>query len=497
LSNTHGERKVFALLSPLFTRGLEAMIIKTLRKTIKTYRLFAKGDKILLAYSGGLDSTGLLALLLEIKDEWDLKLFLGHFNHGIRQSAETDEEFVKHMADKFSIPLYLGRADVRSYSRQKRINLEEAGRVLRYDFLKKTALEIGNAKIATAHTLNDQAETFLMRLFRGSGPSGLASIYPVVDDIIVRPLIHIERKEIEDYLKKKGMSFCVDESNFDRRFFRNRIRLDLIPYLQTHFDSKIIPHLGRAASIIQEEELAFKKIAEDEAKRITKCSDETLRLDYEALLSMPRGLARRVVREFISRIKGDLRGITFQDIESILSLREGKEIHLKKQLIIQKSQNMLSLKMDIPSVTPYEYKWDGKSQLKIKEVGMVFEGHIQKKSELIPFSYDDKKVAYVDFRKIKFPLKVRNRRKGDRHQPLGSPGHKKIKEIMRAKNIPFRERDKIPLFLSGNEIVWILGLPVSEKARVDDKTERVFVIRKVTDNDSSISQKREEPTVDG
>jgi tRNA(Ile)-lysidine synthase len=448
------------------------------KKTIREYNLLEKNDRILIAYSGGLDSTGLLTLLLELRKEWAFRLFLGHFNHKLRQSAEEDEDFVRQVARKFSIPLFVGSRDVRSYAQQRRINLEEAGRELRYDFLKKTALEIGNAKIATAHTMTDQAETFLMRLMRGSGLRGLGGIFPVKDDIIIRPLIQIEREEMELYLKKRKIPFRMDETNFDRRFLRNRIRLDLIPYLRTNFEPQIVSQLGRVASIVREEDVFLEKIGKEKAQRVILRKNNHYLLDCKLLSSLPKFLARRVVREFISGLKGNLRGISFKDIESVLNLKEGKECPIKKDLVLRREQGLIFLKKKPHPQIRYDYSWDGKMPLEIKELKLNFRGEKIKKGKP-PLRFDDKTTAFLDLDKLRFPLLVRNRQDGDRYRPLGAPGMKKVKEIMRAKRIPIGEREKRPVFLSGGEIVWILGLPVSEKHKVRNNSKNIFMINKL------------------
>ena len=183
------------------------MLLEKVKKTIRDHGLFLEEDKILIAYSGGVDSTALLHLLLELQKEWPVELFLGHFNHTLRQSAEEDERFVREAARKLSLPLFVGRGNVRARAKAMKQNIEETGRQLRYEFLSQKAEEIGGAKIATGHTLTDQAETLLMRLMRGSGLRGLAGIYPVVDGKLVRPLLEVERKDIEAYLKKKKIVF--------------------------------------------------------------------------------------------------------------------------------------------------------------------------------------------------------------------------------------------------------------------------------------------------
>lgn len=454
------------------------MILNTVKKTIKTHNLLQRKDKVLIAYSGGPDSTALLSLLLELRELWSLGLLLAHFNHKLRPGAEKDEEFVKEVARKNSLPFFLGVKDVGRFAKERKLNTEEAGRKLRYDFLKKTATRVKANRIATGHTMSDQAETFLMRLLRGSGLRGLSGIYPAVEGMIIRPLIDVERKDIEAYLRERGLPYRVDESNFDRRFFRNKIRLELIPYIQKHFEPRIIPQLGRIASILQEEEALLEELGKEKAHKAIGEMGHKAVLKWKYLSSLPLALQRRVVREFLLRLKGDLREVSFTDVESVLSLGKEREFQLKKNFILKRQQDMVFLKeRDLPKIE-YEYCWKGKNPLNIKKTGLSFEARKIKRKKLTEFDFDDRRVAFLDRGKLQFPLVVRSRRKGDRYQPLGAPGKKKLKEIMRAKGIPAEERERQPVFLSGKEIVWVLGLPVSEKFKIDEKTEEVFIIRK-------------------
>jgi len=455
------------------------MILDRIKKTIQEYKLLEKKDRILIAYSGGVDSTGLLNLLLELREGWVFELFLGHFNHKLRHTADEDEQFVRRIAQKYSLPIFVGSKDVRSYARAKKLNIEEAGRKLRYDFLKKTALKIGGAKIATGHTKTDQAETFLMRLMRGSGLRGLGGIFPLVEGMIIRPLIHVEHKDIEAYLKRKGIEFRIDESNLDRCFLRNRIRLDLIPYIQKNFEPEIVSSLGRIASIIREEDSLLEKIAQEKTKKVISKKNNRISLEVKPLSSLPRAMARRVVRDFISELRGNLREISFEDVESVLGLREGKEFPLRKDHILRREQGQIFLKSKVTPKIKYEYRWEGKGPLEIKELKLKFEGKKIKRGKSLCLDFDDQTSAFLDLGKLIFPLLVRNRSEGDRYQPLGAPGQKKLKEIMRAKGIPLSERERRPVFLSGDKIIWILGLSVSEKFKVEEGTSDIFVIKKL------------------
>jgi tRNA(Ile)-lysidine synthase len=450
------------------------MVLEAVKETIRKHNLLEKKDTVLIAFSGGLDSTGLVAIFLELRKEWLLDIFLGHFNHRLRPGAGEDEQFVRKAAQEHGLPLFVASEDVRSFAKLNRLNLEEAGRMLRYEFLSKTAQKIGGAKIATGHTLNDQAETFFLRLMRGSGLKGLGSISPVVEGRIIRPLLSVERKDIAEYVEKKGWAFREDESNLDRSFARNKVRLDLIPYIQENFEPKIVHRIGKIVTILQEEEKLLRKWASHEAKKAVLLESEEIRLDLNSLLTLPQGLARRVVREYILMLKGDLREISFENVEALLNLEEGKSFQLTKELLLKRDKSFVFCRPEQPDRLTYEYEWDGSSPLILEELNVIIKAERVKRPQ--SFAFDDNAKACLDGKNIRFPLQVRSRQEGDRYRPLGAPGHKKLKEIMRAKSIPLTEREKKPVFLSGDEIIWVLGLPVAEKFKISDKTKEVLVL---------------------
>lgn len=453
------------------------MILDTVNQTIRDYNLLKRGDRILVAFSGGADSTALVFVLMELRKDWEFDLSLGHFNHRLRKSAAEDVRFVRNFAKAHGLPLFVGSRDVRVFAQKNKLNLEEAARLLRYDFLIRTSQEIGGAKIATGHTMNDQAETFLMRLMRGSGLQGLGGIAPRREGNIVRPLLGVRREEVEAFLIERGAAYQVDESNFDRRFLRNRIRMDLIPYIQEHFDPDIVTRIGKVADILREDDLLLDRLARERGQKAVIRSAGRTALDAGRLSRLPRGVARRVVRDFIAEARGNLRGISFEAVESVLAMGQG-EFHLKKNLVLEREASRISVKRPAPAKKTYVYAWDGQTLLVIPEAKNIFEGQRVSRKKLSLRDYDDDTTAYLDRKTLCFPLQVRSRRPGDRYCPCGAPGRSKLKEIMRAKGIPRAQRDSRPVFCSGREILWVPGLPVSETHKVRPQTREVFIIRK-------------------
>ncbi|MBN2408563.1 MAG: tRNA lysidine(34) synthetase TilS [Candidatus Aminicenantes bacterium] len=452
------------------------MFLHRVRKTIARLGLLEKGDKVLIACSGGADSVALTVALMELREEYALRLALAHFNHRLRRSAAADERFVVEFSRRLGLPLYIRREDIRAHARKNGLNIEEAARGRRYLFLRQAAARISARKIATAHTLTDQAETVLMRILRGSGPSGLAGIAPCLDGLIIRPLIEVERRDVEAFLRERKASFCRDETNRDTRYLRNRVRLKLIPYLERNFEPGVVRQLGRLAEICREEEKVWERITQEEMKGIVRRSGGGLRLDAVRLSAMNPALGRRCVRAYLQELRGNLRRLSFHDVESVRGLAEGKEAVLPGGLVLSREKGLISIKKDpIPPVR-YEYEWDGEKELSVTEAGLSFSAKRIPGKSAGRLRFDDDRRAFLDVGMIRFPIVVRSRRDADRYRPLGAPGRKKLKEIMRAKGIAAGQRDRHPVFLSGDEIIWVPGLPVADAFKVTPSTRRLLVI---------------------
>ena len=451
------------------------------KKTALERRLIVPGDRVVVALSGGPDSVSLAALLLKLRGEMPLEVRLAHFNHRLREEAAEDEQFVRDLARLWILPLAVESADVRSFASRRKINLEEAGRDLRYRFLRRAAAAAGASKIATGHTMTDQAETVLMRLMRGTGLSGLAGIAPVVAGPpcpVVRPLLDLPSPVLRAWLEAEGIPYREDASNLDLRFLRNRIRGELLPELALRYDPQIVAHLTRLAGIAREDDELLHGFVREFADEFIRRQGRDVLLDLNSLPLILPALARRVAREFLREIAGSLRDISYDDLESLLTLGEGRELTLRKGLVLRREAGLVGLEKWASPAKPYEVIWDGRGELVLAAAGMALRG--SQRTVRCPdrsIKKNDRTGADLDAATLVFPLTVRVRKPGDLYRPLGAPGRKKLKEILRAKRIPAGTRDGLPVILSRGEIVWVPGLPVSEKHKVSAATSSVFSIR--------------------
>ncbi|MGQ9801429.1 MAG: tRNA lysidine(34) synthetase TilS [Candidatus Saccharicenans sp.] len=464
------------------------MIYQKFKKFVEAHGLFSPESRLLVAVSGGQDSVALVHLLLELKKDWPgLDLALAHFNHQLRASAAADERFVRQLARKLKLRLLVGRGRVREFARQNKLNLEEAARLKRYEFLEKAAEKWGADLVVTAHTMNDQAETVLMKIFRGTGVEGLQAIRLRAGQV-VRPLLGLRREEIEQYLREKGLKYRVDETNLDTALLRNRIRQELIPLLEKEFEPEVVSHLAQLALIAQDENEALAELVEGMWPVVTRgcCGrhkkgghntrSPIFELDMQALKKMPVAVARRLVRKFLHLALG-LESPNFEQTQTILALGPGQKFSWGKDKVLINEDGWLK-KLDTkrrPSEVPI--KWNGTDSLCFAD-RWEFKGKFLQLREIDKLEYDDANRCYLDASKLKFPLEVRSRQPGDKYRPLGMKGEKKLKELFCERKIPQADRGQLPVFVSGGKIAWVPGLPVADEFRITATTSEIFLIEK-------------------
>lgn len=465
--------------------NIEKKILRTVRETIARYSMFKAGDAVLIAVSGGPDSVTLVNILNIIAGDYSLHLAVAHLNHCLREGeSDRDAEFVAALARKFDLPFYLEKKDVRAIQRRRRLSPEEAARRVRYEFYDAIASKDGFNKIALGHHSDDNAELILMNLLRGSGPLGLSGIAPVRDDKIVRPLIHLKRSEILDYISENKLAFVTDTSNMDPAYRRNKIRHHLIPELKESYNSAIVESLNRLGEILQAEDQWM-----DEALDPVFNESVLFRTSHRICLAIPgvNGMdlaaARRIIRKAIFSVKQDLRRITFLHVDAIIKLaKQGQacgSLDLPGGIRVVKDTAALIIKKEgqqsIANVVEYRYTIAGEGITSIKEANVAIR-LVEIETDKVPdFKESGKLRAFFDRDCLQFPLVVRNFRPGDRFSPLGVAGTQKLKKYFSNIKIPAHQRKKCPLLLSKDKIIWVAGHRIDNSVKLGLKTRRVLM----------------------
>ena len=298
---------------------------------IKKYNLIENGDNIVIGVSGGTDSICLLHVLNSLREKLGIKIYVAHINHMIREEADLETEYVSDFCKELGIECYVKKIDVQDFAKTNKIGTEEAGRNIRYEFFDEILKKVGANKIATAHNNNDKAETVLLNILRGSGASGLKGIEPIRDNKYIRPLIETNREDIEEYCKQNNLKPKIDKTNLESIYKRNKIRNDLIPYIQKEFNPNIVKTINRLSEVATEENEFLEKIVEDKFNEI--CVGETINfppyeeniqtqiiLDLKKFNSLELVIKRRVILYTIRKVIGNTVGIEKVNIDEIIKL---------------------------------------------------------------------------------------------------------------------------------------------------------------------------------
>ncbi|MDO8602577.1 MAG: tRNA lysidine(34) synthetase TilS [Candidatus Omnitrophota bacterium] len=302
-----------------------------IKATIKKHNMLQKHDRILVGVSGGPDSVTLLHILCELRKEYSLNITIAHLDHKFRgDESEGDRRFCEGLAKKYNIEIVWEEIDVPKISKEKGLSPEETARFERYDFFKRIALEKGIDKIAVGHTRDDQAETVLMRIMRGTGMKGLGGMSPVKEisgNKIIRPLIEVSRKDVEDFISESGLKFRTDSSNEKAIFTRNKIRMELIPLLEKDFNPNIKEVLGNMAENLQIENDFLSRYAKRKFKSVSKIRQGQILIDSKKFKKLPEALRKRVLRVGLEELKGDLRRLTYQHWKEMEELIDARPVN--------------------------------------------------------------------------------------------------------------------------------------------------------------------------
>lgn len=451
---------------------------------IEKEKLISKRDRILLGVSGGPDSLTMLNLFRKLSAKINIEIAVFHLNHLFREEAREEADFVKKLCDNHNIDFYLEEFDVPDFAERKSLSSEQAARKVRMDFLFSYLEDLNFDKIALAHNKNDLVETVFLNIFRGCSLSGLSGIEAksiINNHEIIHPILSISRNEIEKYCQKENLNPRYDKSNEETIYTRNKIRHDIIPYIENEINPSLKDVIMRMSNLVKEEDDYLNNLAKKYYSDIVqKEENNKIVIDFSKFNELDEVIKRRIIFNAIYKIKKVKADIYFKHYQEIKKLftknAANKKIDLPGKIKIKRGYDSLiiirgnfeenveyfSKNFKLGSIVelPFNYKLKSK---KIKK----YPG----------WRNDAVKVenCLLDYDKIKFPLKARNRRPGDRFSPLGLNGTKKIKDYFIDKKIKKSKRDKIPLVVDDNNlIIWIVGYHMNEKIKISEETNEIL-----------------------
>lgn len=468
-------------------------LTRNVARLIENRNLFPGGTTCVVAVSGGPDSMALLHLLSEMAAGRGLSLVVAHVEHGLRpHEAAHEAALVKEAAARLGWPVAHTVLEVREHARRHGLSIEHAARDLRYGFLREVAMRHRAGRIAVGHTADDQAEEVLLRLIRGSGRAGLSGMALLREELVVRPLLAVSRGELLDYLATRRIPFCEDSSNRDRRYLRNRIRLDLLPLLAEQFNPAIRATLRETAAILNAEEELLTAWSDTACARVIREEQDgagrQLVLDLAGFAAEPLALQRRMLESACWRMESRP---SFRQVEQLRRLatdgREGGALHLAQGLraVREAGRLVLSHPQGRQAARGNLSPCSGQPSyaVLIPEPGIHAVAAIGAQVEiaLLDGRPDPKtlgtKAICLDGDGVEFPLTVRPFRPGDRFHPLGAPGSKKVGDFFTDQKIPPKQRGLFPVLEDRHGIVAVLGLRPDHRVALGSRTRRVLVVR--------------------
>lgn len=468
---------------------------------IQQQALLNKGETVVVGVSAGPDSMALLHVLAALRIEMDLSVVAVYVDHGLRPT-ETPQEasLVQGQVGLLGIQCKIDKVDVQGYGDKLKLSLEHAARILRYEYLEKVAREYNSVKIAVGHTADDQAEEVLLRLIRGTGRKGLSGMDMLYAGSIIRPFLAISKEQLLTYLADKKIPFLEDSSNKERVYLRNKIRLDLIPYIAQNFNPNIKETLRQTAAILKEEEILLEELTSVACNKIIiadaaaeekyeRGTPNPLVLVVDRLLEESRAIQRRVAENVCWMMHNRP---SFRKVEQILDVAfsgdDGAVVHLAQGLRVNKKVGQLIFSYPKGKTTERGDLTDIEEdyfQITLPNVGTYSVPEIGKKIVIESFdavppesAIKSQDADYFDFDAISFPLCVRSWQSGDQFHPLGAPGRKKVSDFLTDSKVPRQMRWQVPVLTSSdNKILALLGVRIDHTVRLSEKTKKVLMVK--------------------
>lgn len=477
-------------------------MLKKVKQAIERYRMLDVRDGVVVAVSGGPDSVALLDVLKHLSAEYNLRLIVAHLNHGLRPGpADEEESFVHQLSERLGLVCESKKMDIILLSKVQKKSIEETAREQRYLFLEEIRHKYSAQKIALGHQAQDQAETVLMNLLRGSGREGLKGMQPVREGLYIRPLLGITRGEISLYLTRRKLPYVVDFSNADDSYLRNRVRHQLIPELKARYNPRLEENLCRTAEILNREDDYLQRIVKElyTDQRIvqTDATHQEIRITISRCLGLHEALQSRLIKQLLLTCAQQMQGIGFEHINAVKALMQdvcpSGLLHLPFNMEVRREYNFLIIARRKkttrkPGSAGREQRqaWPGHLEGGIIACDIQIPGRVQIESQKLTLCldfvdwsavrFDDSRAAYLDYGCILPPVTVRTPQPGDRIQPLGMPGMKKLKNYFIDRKIPGWCRGQVPLLVDNHSVIWIVGQLLSERVKLTDKTTKILKI---------------------
>lgn len=471
-----------------------AVVESKVHAAIESTAMFGRGDLVVVGVSGGPDSVALLCALSRLRQQLGYELCVAHLNHRLRgRQSDADAELVRALSERMGVPARIEAREVAPLARRYRLGVEEAARVVRYEFFAQVIQDLEACCVAVGHTADDQVETVVMHWLRGAGLAGLQGMRPVTYQLVglkwaardrqrvkvVRPMLDVSRQEVEEYVRARRLPTCVDVSNVDRRFLRNRVRLDLLPYLE-QFNPKFREAVLRSARIaaqdydyIQSQVLAvWETLAREETGAVT--------IDLNGWRALPPSLQYYVLRQAAIVLLGEAMDISAANLEAAVEAMRtkpvGTSIVWPRQLRLVKGYDEFRLIVGEPAVAK---AIRGRQRLNIPGVTGIKGTGWQVVARITTercTTNSDRWHADLDYEIVGPELYVRKRQPGDAFQPLGMDQVKKLQDFFVDEKVPRDQRDQVPIVVSPSQIVWVAGHRIDHRARVTDRTKRVLCL---------------------
>jgi tRNA(Ile)-lysidine synthase len=488
--------------------AVRPLLSQQLLQHVESQKFVCPGDRVGVAVSGGADSVALLLSLLELREKLGIVLSVVHFNHKLRgKSSDTDEKFVAKLAAKHGLEFHSASAEVAKKAKKERANLEDAARRARYDYFRSLVDSGACTRIAVAQTADDQAETVLAHILRGTGLAGLGGIHPIASPVF-RPLLTFRRAELRAYLRRKKQNWREDATNRDTKRLRARIRKKLLPLLEKQFQPAIVEHLATLANLAREDEAGLEGQAELRVCALAQETESGVRIpardiawpkskfrnraekaeEQNRIAIDSTGVCKRMVRHIVASIKPRQGQLGANHVEAVLELarsgQSGSSLFLPGGVEVRKEQDTLVFRA-VPNsgaatrAAPHEFSYNidlarGSQDVQVPELGCVFRLRVidwsSKRAET------NSREIVLDGERLRSPLVLRNWRPGDRLRPSGHRNAHKLKRLLNEKHISRWEREGWPVLTSAEVLVWARGFPVAADYAADERTRAGIVI---------------------